>query len=442
MIDPVETVSPSLLDAWLNVLGAFHPLIVHFPIALAIVATLAMLWNWIWQHDGFGEFAFHCTWIAALASVFVAASGWFFVDPDQKITSWDSLLDSILTVFPAALAWFSGKADQSQTLNLHRWVGIGSSAGLIALTFMTSLVRSDSWPGLLKISRITSLVVATAIGITAHFGGDMVWGEGQVTTPLSAALSASWTAVVGNHDQVHATEIAPPPVIAPLTPVVPATSTAPATAPTTAPATAPTTAPATEPTTAPATEPTTAPATAPPTLPVTPATTDAPKPIANTFFNNTFGFSSMLAVAVLQTTPPSTPPAAAPTAPTAPTTTPAVTPAATPMEIPKDLEYNKNILPILEARCWDCHGKGVAKGGVAFDHVAELIVKEPLVKSKQVPIILAGKPASSAMMKAIQKPMTAKGHMPPKGARLMADQIALIEAWIQQGAKVVNPPKP
>ena len=441
MIDPVETVSPSLLDAWLNVLGAFHPLIVHFPIALAIVAALAMLWNWIWQHDGFGEFAFHCTWIAALASVFVAASGWFFVDPDQKITSWDSLLDSILTVFPAALAWFSGKADQSQTLNLHRWVGIGSSAGLIALTFMTSLVRSDSWPGLLKISRITSLVVATAIGITAHFGGDMVWGEGQVTTPLSAALSASWTAVVGNHDQVHATEIAPPPVIAPLTPVVPATSTAPATEPATGPATAPSTAPATEPTTAP----TSVPATAPSTLPLTPATTDAPKPIANTFFNNAFGFSSMLAVAVLQTTPPSTPPAAAqtaPTAPTAPTTTPAVTPAATPMEIPKDLEYNKNILPILEARCWDCHGKGVAKGGVAFDHVAELIVKEPLVKSKQVPIILAGKPASSAMMKAIQKPMTAKGHMPPKGARLMADQIALIEAWIQQGAKVVNPPKP
>ena len=410
MIDPVETVSPTLLDAWSNVLGAFHPLIVHFPIALAIVAALAMLWNWIWQHDGFGEFAFHCTWIAALASVFVAASGWFFVDPDQKITSWDSLLDSILTVFPAALAWFSGKADQSQTLNLHRWVGIGSSAGLIALTFMTSLVRSDSWPGLLKISRITSLVVAIAIGITAHFGGDMVWGEGQVTTPLSAALSASWTAVVGNHDQVHATEIAPPPVIAPLTPVVPATSTAPATAP--------------------------------PTLPLTPATTEAPKPIANTFLNNAFGFSSMLAVAVLQTTPPSTPPAAAPTAPTSPTTTPAVIPAATPMEIPKDLEYNKNILPILEARCWDCHGKGVAKGGVAFDHVAELIVKEPLVKSKQVPIILAGKPASSAMMKAIQKPMTAKGHMPPKGARLMADQIALIEAWIQQGAKVVNPPKP
>ena len=152
----------------------------------------------------------------------------------------------------------------------------------------------------------------------------------------------------------------------------------------------------------------------------------------------------MLAMTAMQATPPITPPTTPPaTAPpsTTPAVAPAAPPAATPAEIPKDLEYNKNILPILEARCWDCHGKGVAKGGVAFDHVAELIVKEPLVKSKQVPIILVGKPASSAMMKAIQKPITAKGHMPPKGARLTAEQIALIEAWIQQGAKVVNPPK-
>ena len=400
MIDATNaTVSPSLVTAWLDVLGAFHPLIVHFPIALAIVAALAMLWSWIGGHDGFGEFAFHCTWIAALASVFVAASGWFFVASDEKITL-DSLIDSILNVFPAALAWFLGKADQSQTLNLHRWVGIASSAGLIALTFMTSLVRSDSWPGLLKISRITSLVVAIAIGITAHLGGDMVWGEGQVTTPFSKALSVSWKSINATNGVTPATDTAP------TTPTTPTTDTA-------------------------------------PTTPITPAaptapTTEEPKLNAALFINDALRMSFICAISATQTppaTPAQTPPADSSSSKTAP-------PATTPAEIPKDLEYNKNILPILEARCWDCHGKGVAKGGVAFDHVAELIVKEPLVNSKQVPIILVGKPASSAMMKAIQKPITAKGHMPPKGARLTAEQIALIEAWIQQGAKVVNPPKP
>ena len=385
MIDSVETVSPSLIDAWLNVLGAFHPLIVHFPIALAIVAALAMLWNWIWQHDGFGDFAFHCTWIAALASVFVSASGWFFAESN---------------------------ASASNELFLHRWFGIGSSAGLIALAFMTSLVRSDSWPGLLKISRFASLLVAAGIGITAHFGGEMVWGEGQVTTSLSHALSVSWESIRGKDAEVATAPVAP---ISPTeqTTTAPTTLTPTTTAPTT---TAPTT---------------TAPSTSAPTTPVAPAAiTDAPKPIAHTSIHDVLRMSVAFVISATQTTPPATTPPADSSKST-----------VTPPTIPKDLEYNKNILPILEARCWDCHGKGVAKGGVAFDHVAELIVKEPLVKSKQVPIILVGKPASSAMVKAIQKPMTAKGHMPPKGERLTADQIALIEAWIQQGAKVVNPPK-
>ena len=402
MIDSVETVSPSLLDAWLNVLGAFHPLIVHFPIALAIVAALAMLWNWIWQHDGFGDFAFHCTWIAALASVFVSASGWFFAESN---------------------------ASESNELFLHRWFGIGSSAGLIALAFMTSLVRSDSWPGLLKISRFASLLVAAGIGITAHFGGEMVWGEGQVTTPLSHALSMSWGSIRGKN-----AEVAPAPTATAPTTTAPSTNAPSAPAPTT-------TAPSTNAPSAPV--PTTPVAPAAPTAPATPATTDTPKPIANTSINDVLRMSVAFAMSATQTTPPATttpattPPATIPPANSSKSTV--TPPATTPPAIPKDLEYNKNILPILEARCWDCHGKGVAKGGVAFDHVAELIVKEPLVKSKQLPIILVGKPGSSAMMKAIQKPMTAKGHMPPKGARLTAEQIALIEAWIQQGAKVVNP---
>ena len=386
MSDSAATVSPSILDAWLQVLGAIHPLIVHFPIALAIVAAMAMLLHWIGRHEGFGDFAFHCTWIAALASVSVAASGWFFADASRE----------------------------SNELFLHRWFGIGSSVGLIALAFMTSLVRGDSWPGLLKISRFASLLVAAGIGITAHFGGDMVWGEGQVTTPLSQALSVSWASI-----REKDTEIAPAPTTAatteapttPTAPATPATPTTPAVAPTSAPTSAPT---------PPAVAPESAPGT--PTTPATPPTTEAPKLNAAMSIHDVLRMSVAFAMSATQTAPPVTTP-----------------PATTPPPIPKDLEYNKNILPILEARCWDCHGKGVAKGGVAFDHVAELIVKEPLVKSKHIPIILVGKPASSAMIKAIQKPITAKGHMPPKGARLTAEQIALIEAWIQQGAKVVNP---
>ena len=395
MSDSAATVSPSILDAWLQVLGATHPLIVHFPIALAIVAAMAMLLHWIGRHEGFGDFAFHCTWIAALASVCVAASGWFFADASRE----------------------------SDELFLHRWFGIGSSVGLIALAFMTSLVRGDSWPGLLKISRFASLLVAVGIGITAHFGGEMVWGEGQVTTPLSQALSVSWASIREKDAEVATAPTTPATTEAPTTPAVAPISAPTTPTPITPTPTTPT--PATPTPTTPAVAPESAPET--PTTPATPTTTEAPKLNAAMSIHDVLRMSVAFAMSATQTTPPATtPPAATP-------------PATTPPPIPKDLEYNKNILPILEARCWDCHGKGVAKGGVAFDHVAELISKEAPLKGKRSAIILVGKPESSSMVTALKKSISSKGHMPPKGARLTAEQIALIEAWIQQGAKVGNP---
>ena len=376
MIDSAATVSPSILDAWLQVLAAMHPLVVHFPIALAVVGALAMAWHWICRHEGYGDFAFHCTWIAALASVFVCASGWFFAD-----------------AFGA-----------SNELFWHRWVGIGSSAALVALAFAASQVRGDSWPGLLLFSRIAALVVAIGIGITAHFGGQMVW-SGQDPQPLSAfsdAMKITWKSMIAPAPAAApvepATTPAPAPVVAP---VEPATQSTPAPVPAVAPV-----------------EPAISPAPAP----------DTSKPTANVSINDVLRISSTLVICPTQTTPPADSSQS--------TATP---PATTPPPIPKDLEYNKNILPILEARCWDCHGKGVAKGGVAFDHVAELISKEAPLKGKRSAIILVGKPDSSSMVTALKKSISSKGHMPPKGARLTAEQIALIEAWIQQGAKVVNP---
>ena len=32
-------------------------------------------------------------------------------------------------------------------------------------------------------------------------------------------------------------------------------------------------------------------------------------------------------------------------------------------------EFRKNILPILEDHCYDCHGDGSNKGGIAFDEL-------------------------------------------------------------------------
>ncbi|MCE9618356.1 MAG: hypothetical protein K8R92_00410 [Planctomycetes bacterium] len=375
MVQVTPALPESVSSAWLEVLGHLHPLIVHFPIALAIVATLAMTWNWIRRHEGFGDFAVHCTWIAALASVVVSTSGWFFAEADGP---------------------------ESTELFLHRWFGIGSSAALVLLALATTMVRGDSWPILLNVTRLGSLVAAVGIGVTAHFGGDMVWGEGQVSKPLGEAVSLSWNRLRGVPESaVQSLAEVKVQEVESQKKDLPAAE------------------PAAEPPSEPASEPAVNPDSDPAAMPE-----EKPEAMDDAHSISTLSSNALASIDLPAggEEPPKSPPASAPATPS--TKTPS---------IPKNLEYNKDIRPIFEARCWDCHGKGQAKGGIAFDHVGELIVKD-----KKKGIIVVDKPDASTLVKVIKRSATVKGHMPPKGDRLSAEQISLIENWIKQGAKVVD----
>ena len=62
--------------------------------------------------------------------------------------------------------------------------------------------------------------------------------------------------------------------------------------------------------------------------------------------------------------------------------TAAATPAATPMPVPRELpavaQFRKIVEPILAERCYDCHGDGASKGGIAFDELtADKIAHDP-----------------------------------------------------------------
>lgn len=90
----------------------------------------------------------------------------------------------------------------------------------------------------------------------------------------------------------------------------------------------------------------------------------------------------------------------------------------------KKIDFVHDIAPILKARCVECHANGKYKAGVSFDS------REDLLKSK---IVAPGKSAGSEMLKRITS-NDPEQRMPPKGAPLDAKQIALIKAWIDQGA--------
>ena len=95
----------------------------------------------------------------------------------------------------------------------------------------------------------------------------------------------------------------------------------------------------------------------------------------------------------------------------------------------KGLTYAKDIKPILQKVCFECHGPEKQKGKLRLDSL------EAALKGGEVgKVIQAGKSASSVLVHAVAR-LDPDLAMPPKGDPLTKDQISQIRAWIDQGAK-------
>lgn len=95
-----------------------------------------------------------------------------------------------------------------------------------------------------------------------------------------------------------------------------------------------------------------------------------------------------------------------------------------------EVDFAKDVKPILEANCLRCHNPDKVKGKLLMN------TKEGFFKgSENGPILVAGKPAESVMYKLVNQPKTSEDRMPPEGEPLKKEQIATIEKWIAEGAK-------
>ena len=93
------------------------------------------------------------------------------------------------------------------------------------------------------------------------------------------------------------------------------------------------------------------------------------------------------------------------------------------------VDYFKEVRPILEKHCYDCHQGGKAKGGLRIDDHRSMLAGG----KSEGPAIVPGKAAKSALIHRI----TATDEdeiMPPKGEPLKPAEIEIIERWIQSGA--------
>jgi hypothetical protein len=96
------------------------------------------------------------------------------------------------------------------------------------------------------------------------------------------------------------------------------------------------------------------------------------------------------------------------------------------------VDYRKDVKPVLQERCYACHGALAQKAKLRVDSGAHLL------KSG---VIVPGKPGDSELVLRIASENEAQ-RMPPEGHPLKPEQIAKIKLWIEQGAKVPDDDKP
>ena len=138
----------------LRLIGKFHPLVAHFPIALLVGAAVAELaWLRTGQDWLTGAVRF-CTLFGAAGALFTAALGWA-----------DALLFS-----------------SSGTLTAHRWLGTSAALWAIPVVLLSEqgFRRRRNSPNAAGEPRlwfqIMLFVGVALVGIAAHFGGSLEYG--------------------------------------------------------------------------------------------------------------------------------------------------------------------------------------------------------------------------------------------------------------------------
>src|SRR5882672_6391004 len=95
----------------------------------------------------------------------------------------------------------------------------------------------------------------------------------------------------------------------------------------------------------------------------------------------------------------------------------------------RQVDFLKDIQPILTNTCFECHGPEKQKGGLRLDQKGGA-----LKGGDSGPVLVAGKSAESLLIQAVTGTKEDLARMPKKRDPLTDEQIGLLRAWIDQGA--------
>ena len=88
------------------------------------------------------------------------------------------------------------------------------------------------------------------------------------------------------------------------------------------------------------------------------------------------------------------------------------------------VSFSADVMPLLQNRCFNCHGGQDTKEGLRFSSYDTL-----MAGSDNGPVIVPGDAANSLLVQQLLN-----GKMPKRGPKLTPDQIQLIIDWINAGA--------
>jgi len=133
----------------MTLIGRLHPLLIHFPIALVLVAAAA-----------------------EAVGLITGSARWRFL-------AWINVRGASLSALGAALAGWHLAAtlglEGSSVLEWHRWAGT-AAAGLATVAALITLRWGTASATRTLIYRITLFGAAALMAATGHLGGVLVWG--------------------------------------------------------------------------------------------------------------------------------------------------------------------------------------------------------------------------------------------------------------------------
>ncbi|NNC73520.1 MAG: hypothetical protein HKN78_11685 [Sphingomonadaceae bacterium] len=129
-------------------LGRLHPFLVHFPIALLLMAALAEFILFLNPAAGLYTTVRFLVWTGAAGSILAGALGWF-------------------------AAGFR-LSDRSEILGLHRWNGTGIAIGTVLLALLVP--RPDDVARRRTAFRVLLVGIAGLLLWQGYLGGELVMG--------------------------------------------------------------------------------------------------------------------------------------------------------------------------------------------------------------------------------------------------------------------------